>query len=122
MTMLINVEQRKGVGLGTKRTSSLKSNLKRAPNVVKRIYQTSRVLGGGLSVLRFIFDEIRQRTTRISGAWGRSADRMKEHSQLTKRHAKNIEERTKLERTSAIDLHVLETEHHVDFDNPWYSV
>ncbi len=38
--------------------------------MVKRIYQKSRVLGGGLSVLRFIFDEIRQRATRISGAWG----------------------------------------------------
>ncbi len=31
---------------------------------------------------------------------------------------KNNEESTKLERSSAIALHVLETEHHVDFDNP----
>ncbi len=46
------------------------------------------------------------------------ADRMKEHSRLTKRHPKNNEERTKLERSSAIALNVLETEHHVDFDNP----
>ncbi len=45
-------------------------------------------------------------------------DRMKEHSRLTKRHPKNNEERTKLERSSAVALHVLETEHHVDFDNP----
>ncbi len=46
------------------------------------------------------------------------ADRMKEHSRLTKRHPKNNEERTKLESNSAIALHVLETEHHVDFENP----
>ncbi len=46
------------------------------------------------------------------------ADRMKEHSRLTKRHPKNNEERTKLERSSAIALHILETEHHVDFNNP----
>ncbi len=46
------------------------------------------------------------------------ADRMNEHSRLTKRHPKNNEERTKLERSSAIALHVLETEHHVEFDNP----
>ncbi len=45
-------------------------------------------------------------------------DRMMEHSRLTKRHPKNNEERTKLERSSVIALHVLETEHHVDFDNP----
>ncbi len=43
---------------------------------------------------------------------------VKEHSRLTKRHPKNNEERTKLERSSAIALHVLETEHNVDFDNP----
>ncbi len=43
---------------------------------------------------------------------------MKEHLQRTKRHPKNNEERTQLERSSAIPLHVLETEHHVDFDNP----
>ncbi len=30
----------------------------------------------------------------------------------------SFEERTKLERTSAIALHVLEIEHHVDFNNP----
>ncbi len=46
------------------------------------------------------------------------ADKMKEHSQLTKKHPKNNEERTKIERSSVIALHVLETEHHVDFDNP----
>ncbi len=40
--------------------------------MVKRIYQKSRVLGGRLSVLRFIFDEIRQRAAMISGAWGQS--------------------------------------------------
>ncbi len=40
---------------------------------------------------------------------------MKENSRLTKRHPKNNEERTKLERSSDIALHVLETEHHVDF-------
>ncbi len=58
-------------------------------------------------------------TTVYIGVTSRSvADRMKEHSQLTKRHPKNNEERTKLERSSAIALHVLETEHHVDFDNP----
>ncbi len=45
------------------------------------------------------------------------ADRMKEHSRLTKRHPKNNEERTKLERSSAIALHVLETERYVDFEN-----
>ncbi len=38
--------------------------------MVKQIYQNSRVLGGGLPVLRFIFDEIRQRATRISGRGG----------------------------------------------------
>ncbi len=43
---------------------------------------------------------------------------MKEHSRLTKRHPKNNEERTIFERSSAIALLVLETEHHVDFDNP----
>ncbi len=43
---------------------------------------------------------------------------MKEHLQLTKRHPKNNEERKKLERRSAIALHVLETEHLVDFNNP----
>ncbi len=42
----------------------------------------------------------------------------KEHSGFTKRHPKNNEERTKLERSSAIAPHVLETEHHVDFNNP----
>ncbi len=40
--------------------------------MVQRIYQKSRALGGRLSVFRFIFDEIRQRATRISGAWGPS--------------------------------------------------
>ncbi len=35
------------------------------------------------------------------------ADRIKKHSQLTKGHPKNNEERTKLERSSAIGLHVL---------------
>ncbi len=43
---------------------------------------------------------------------------MKEHSRLTKRHPKTYEERTKIERSSDIALHVLEKEHHVDFDNP----
>ncbi len=43
---------------------------------------------------------------------------MMEHSRHTKRHPKNNEERTKLERSSSIALHVLETEHHVDFDKP----
>ncbi len=43
---------------------------------------------------------------------------MQEHSRLTKRHQKNNEEQTKLERSSAIALRILETEHHVDFDNP----
>ncbi len=43
------------------------------------------------------------------------ADRMKEHS---RRHLKKDEERTKLERSSAIALHVLETEHHVECNNP----
>ncbi len=38
--------------------------------MVKRIYQKSRVLGGGLSVSRFIFDEIRQKATRMSGRGG----------------------------------------------------
>ncbi len=46
------------------------------------------------------------------------ADRMKQHSRLTNRHPKNNEGRTKLERTSATAHHVLEKEHHVDFDNP----
>ncbi len=51
-------------------------------------------------------------TTVYIGETSRSvADRMKEHSELTKRHPKNNEERTKLERSSAIALHVLETEH-----------
>ncbi len=36
---------------------------------------------------------------------------------LYKRHPKSNEKRTKLECSSAIALHVLETEHHVDFDN-----
>ncbi len=58
-------------------------------------------------------------TTVYIGETSRSvADRMKEHSQLTKRNPRNNEERTKLDRSSAIALHVLETEHHVDFDNP----
>ncbi len=43
------------------------------------------------------------------------ADRMQKHSRLTMRHPKNKDERTKLERSSAMALHVLETEHHVDF-------
>ncbi len=43
---------------------------------------------------------------------------MKEHSRLTKRHPKNNEERTTLKRSSAVALHVLETEHDVDFENP----
>ncbi len=43
---------------------------------------------------------------------------MKEHSRLTRRHPKNNEDRTKLERNSAVALHVLEIEHRVDFDNP----
>ncbi len=43
------------------------------------------------------------------------ADRMKEHSRLTKMHPKNNEKRTKLE---AIAFHVLETEHHVDLEIP----
>ncbi len=38
--------------------------------MVKRIYQKSKVVGGGLSVLKFIFDEIRQRVTRISWPGG----------------------------------------------------
>ncbi len=46
------------------------------------------------------------------------AKKMKEHSRLTKRHPKTNEERKKLERSSALALHILETEHHVDFDNP----
>ncbi len=46
------------------------------------------------------------------------ADRMKEHSRLTKRRPKNNEEQAKLDCSSAIALHVLETELHVDFDNP----
>ncbi len=45
-------------------------------------------------------------------------DRIVEHSRLTMRHPKNTEEQTKLERSSAIALHALETEYHVDFDNP----
>ncbi len=57
-------------------------------------------------------------TTVYIGETSRSvADRMKEHSRLTKRHTKNNEDCTKLECSSAIALHVLETEHHVDFDN-----
>ncbi len=57
-------------------------------------------------------------TTVYIGETSRSvADRMKEHSQLTKRHPKNNEERTKLELSSAIALHVLETEHPVDIDS-----
>ncbi len=34
------------------------------------------------------------------------------------RRPKNNEERTKLERSSTIALHALETEHHADADNP----
>ncbi len=45
-------------------------------------------------------------------------DRIVEHLRLTMRHPKNTEEQTKLERSSAIALHVLETEYHVDFDHP----
>ncbi len=42
-----------------------------------------------------------------------------EETFATRREApKNNEERTKLERSSAIALHVLEAEHHEDFDNP----
>ncbi len=37
---------------------------------------------------------------------------------LYKGHPKNNEERTLLDRSSAKGLHALETEHHVDFDNP----
>ncbi len=55
-------------------------------------------------------------TTVYIGETSRSvADRIKEHSRLTKRHLKSG---TKIERSSAIALHVLETEHHLDFDNP----
>ncbi len=43
---------------------------------------------------------------------------MNDHLRLIKRHPKNNDERTKLERSFAIALHVLETEHHVDIDNP----
>ncbi len=58
-------------------------------------------------------------TTVYIGETSRSvADTMKEHSRRTKRHTKNNEKRTKLERSSVIALHVLETEHHVDFNNP----
>ncbi len=57
-------------------------------------------------------------TVYIGETSGSVTDRMKEHSRLTKRHPKNNEERTKLERSSAIPLRVLGTEHHVDFDNP----
>ncbi len=54
-------------------------------------------------------------TTVYIGETSRSvADRMKEHLRLTKRHPKNNEERTKRERSSAIALHALKTEHHVD--------
>ncbi len=45
-------------------------------------------------------------------------DRIVEHSRLTMRHPKNTEEQAKLERSSAIALHVLEIDHHMDFDNP----
>ncbi len=45
-------------------------------------------------------------------------DRIVEYSQLTMRHPENTEEQTKLERSSAIARHVLETEYHVDFDHP----
>ncbi len=59
------------------------------------------------------------RTTVNIGETPRSvADRMKEHSRLTQRNPKNSKERAKFERSSAIALHFLETEHHVDFDNP----
>ncbi len=46
------------------------------------------------------------------------ADKMKEHLRLTRRHPINSEEPKNLERSSAIALHVLGTEHHMDFDNP----
>ncbi len=45
------------------------------------------------------------------------ADRMKKHSRLTKRFPKNNDELTKLEHSSAMALHVLENEHHVDFEH-----
>ncbi len=58
-------------------------------------------------------------TTVYIGETSRSvADRMEEHSRLTKSPPNNNEERTKLERSSAIALHVLETDYHVDFNNP----
>ncbi len=43
---------------------------------------------------------------------------MKETSRLTKRYPKSNEERTKVERGAALAIHVLETERHLDFDNP----
>ncbi len=58
-------------------------------------------------------------TTVYIGETSRSvADRMKENSRVTKRHPKNNDGRTKLKCSSAIALHVQETEHHVDFNNP----
>ncbi len=67
----------------------------------------------------FIGERFFSRVPLYIGETSRSvADRMNEQSRLTKRHPKNNQERTKLERSSAIALHVLETEHHVDFDNP----
>ncbi len=42
---------------------------------------------------------------------------MKKHWRLTKRHPENNNERTKLERSSAMALHVLEIEHHVEFEH-----
>ncbi len=45
------------------------------------------------------------------------SDRMKKHSRITKSHPKINEDRKKLDRSSAIALHVLKTEHQVDFDN-----
>ncbi len=67
----------------------------------------------------FTHSHARAVTKEYIGETSRSvADKMKEHTRITKRHPKNKDERTKLERSSAITLHVLETEHHVDFDNP----
>ncbi len=56
-------------------------------------------------------------TEYIGETSGSVADRMKEHSRLTRRHQNDIEEQTKLERSSAIALHAVGIQHHVGFDN-----
>ena len=45
-------------------------------------------------------------------------DRMREHIRLSRKIPKNMDDRNKLERSSAIALHAIEMNHKVNFDEP----